>query len=154
MSYWNYSACEGADVQHPAPGAENKPSFTAVVGSVDQLVSKYVATSALQVGRQELIDDLQSMTKVCNQCLYFTVIVFRVYLFARKSFPNIWGTGKQERKQIIPLLRNSFSTEVQWLAYIHDVWSHSSQIRWCIWGSVCPSAWQRWVTMSFVNFPL
>lgn len=100
-------------MQHPAPGAENKPSFTAVVGSVDQLVSKYVATSALQVGRQELIDDLQSMTKVCNLCLYFTVIVFRVDLFTRKSFPNIWGTGKQERKQIIPLLRNSFSTEVQ-----------------------------------------
>lgn len=57
---------KGADVQHPAPGAEGKPSFTAVVGSVDQLASKYVATSALQVGRQELIDDLQSMCKVCN----------------------------------------------------------------------------------------
>ncbi|KAJ3565826.1 hypothetical protein NP233_g7393 [Leucocoprinus birnbaumii] len=53
----------GADVQHPAPGAENRPSFTAVVGSVDSMASKYVATSNLQVGRQELIDDLQAMTK-------------------------------------------------------------------------------------------
>ncbi|KAF9441655.1 Piwi-domain-containing protein [Macrolepiota fuliginosa MF-IS2] len=53
----------GADVQHPAPGAEGRPSFTAVVGSVDALASKYVATSALQVGRQELIDDLKAMCK-------------------------------------------------------------------------------------------
>lgn len=66
IHYQGYSACQGADVQHPAPGTENRPSFTAVVGSVDQLVSKYVATSALQVGRQELIDDLKSMTKVRN----------------------------------------------------------------------------------------
>lgn len=68
IRYQDCSVCQGADVQHPPPGAENKPSFTAVVGSVDQLVSKYVATSALQVGRQELIDDLKSMTKVGNEC--------------------------------------------------------------------------------------
>jgi hypothetical protein len=66
----NYSS-KGADVQHPAPGAEGRPSFTAVVGSVDQMASKYVAASNLQVGRQELIADLQSMVKVR---VYFVLV--------------------------------------------------------------------------------
>ncbi|XP_006458774.1 argonaute-like protein [Agaricus bisporus var. bisporus H97] len=59
----NATIIMGADVQHPAPGAEGRPSFTAVVGSVDQMASKYVAANALQVGRQELIDDLKTMVK-------------------------------------------------------------------------------------------
>lgn len=53
----------GADVIHPAPGTEGRPSFTALVASVDTTVSKYVAMSRVQTGRQEMIDDLEDMCK-------------------------------------------------------------------------------------------
>ncbi|PPQ91938.1 hypothetical protein CVT25_000981 [Psilocybe cyanescens] len=53
----------GADVIHPAPGSTDRPSFTALVGSVDSNSAKYVATTRVQTGRQEIIDDLQAMVK-------------------------------------------------------------------------------------------
>ncbi|KDR82147.1 hypothetical protein GALMADRAFT_222027 [Galerina marginata CBS 339.88] len=53
----------GADVIHPAPGATDRPSFTAVVGSVDSHSAKYVTTSRAQTGRQEIINDLKDMCK-------------------------------------------------------------------------------------------
>ncbi|KAG9005746.1 hypothetical protein FRB94_001312 [Tulasnella sp. JGI-2019a] len=52
----------GADAIHPAPGAEGRPSYTAVVGSVDTLCSKYVATCHAQTSGQEIIDDMEQMT--------------------------------------------------------------------------------------------
>jgi eukaryotic translation initiation factor 2C len=51
----------GADVIHPPPGATDRPSFTAVVGSVDSNAAKYVATTRVQTGRQEIINDLKEM---------------------------------------------------------------------------------------------
>ena len=33
----------GADVVHPGPGSLDKPSYTALVGSVDSATSKYMA---------------------------------------------------------------------------------------------------------------
>lgn len=33
----------GADVIHPAPGSDGRPSFTALVGNVDSDTAKYVA---------------------------------------------------------------------------------------------------------------
>ncbi|KAF8165769.1 argonaute-like protein [Crassisporium funariophilum] len=51
----------GADVIHPAPGAEGRPSFTCLVSSVDSTTAKYVAISRVQTGRQEIIDDLEEM---------------------------------------------------------------------------------------------
>lgn len=53
----------GADVIHPAPGAEGRPSFTSLVSSVDQYTAKYLAISKVQTGRQERIEDLQEMVK-------------------------------------------------------------------------------------------
>ncbi|KAF7314910.1 Argonaute-like protein [Mycena indigotica] len=53
----------GADVMHPPPGALDRPSFAAVVSSVDTNSAKYVATMGIQPGRQELIQSLGSMTK-------------------------------------------------------------------------------------------
>ncbi|KAJ7878523.1 argonaute-like protein [Mycena olivaceomarginata] len=53
----------GADVMHPAPGATGRPSFAAVVSSVDSNAAKYVATQRVQTSRQELITDLKDMTK-------------------------------------------------------------------------------------------
>lgn len=95
----------GADVAHPAPGSTGRPSFTALVGSLDSNASKYVATSRAQTSRQEMIDDLQSMTEVryslvfgCTQSL--TSIhrqhVLKMYYQYRKDEEkkkeNIWPT--------------------------------------------------------------
>ncbi|KAF7433014.1 hypothetical protein PC9H_004959 [Pleurotus ostreatus] len=53
----------GADVIHPAPGSEGRPSFTSLVGSVDSNAAKYVADTRVQAGRTEMIEDLQAMVK-------------------------------------------------------------------------------------------
>ncbi|KAF9460917.1 argonaute-like protein [Collybia nuda] len=53
----------GADVIHPAPGSQDRPSFTAVVANVDSDTAKYIATTRVQTSRQEMIDDLQEMCK-------------------------------------------------------------------------------------------
>ncbi|KAJ7641742.1 argonaute-like protein [Roridomyces roridus] len=53
----------GADVVHPAPGSDGRPSFTSLVGSVDSNISKYVATSRVQTSRAEMIEDLKPMTE-------------------------------------------------------------------------------------------
>ncbi|KAK0224342.1 argonaute-like protein, partial [Armillaria fumosa] len=53
----------GADVMHPPPGANDRPSFTAVVGSVDPHTARYIAKMQVQKGRQEIIGDFQSMCK-------------------------------------------------------------------------------------------
>jgi eukaryotic translation initiation factor 2C len=57
----NPTVVMGADVIHPAPGSEGRPSFTAVVGNVDSHTAKYIATTCVQTSRQEMIDDLKSM---------------------------------------------------------------------------------------------
>lgn len=54
----------GADVIHPAPGSDGRPSFTALVGNVDSNSAKYVATSRVQGSRVEIIQDLAEMAKV------------------------------------------------------------------------------------------
>ncbi|KAJ6498441.1 argonaute-like protein [Mycena vitilis] len=59
----NPTVVMGADVMHPAPGSTGRPSFAALVSSVDSNAAKYVATQRCQLGRQELISDLQEMTK-------------------------------------------------------------------------------------------
>ncbi|KNZ81482.1 Protein argonaute-2 [Termitomyces sp. J132] len=53
----------GADVIHPAPGSDGRPSFTALVANVDSDTAKYIACSRVQTSRQEMIDDLEDMSK-------------------------------------------------------------------------------------------
>ncbi|KAI4518653.1 Piwi-domain-containing protein [Schizophyllum commune Loenen D] len=53
----------GADVIHPSPGSVGRPSFTAMVGSMDRHAAKYRATSRAQTSRQEIIDDFENMAK-------------------------------------------------------------------------------------------
>jgi len=53
----------GADVIHPAPGSDGRPSFTSLVGNVDSDTAKYVADSRVQTSRQEMIADLCEMSK-------------------------------------------------------------------------------------------
>lgn len=56
----------GADVIHPAPGSDGRPSFTALVANVDSDTAKYIADSRVQTSRQEMIEDLQAMSKVSS----------------------------------------------------------------------------------------
>lgn len=57
----------GADVIHPSPGVENKPSFTSMVANIDPMFSRYVAISKVQKSRQEIIDDAEEMVKVSRR---------------------------------------------------------------------------------------
>lgn len=54
----------GADVIHPAPGSEGRPSFTSLVANVDSDTAKYVAATRVQTSRQEMIEDLEAMAFV------------------------------------------------------------------------------------------
>ncbi|KAJ7481095.1 argonaute-like protein [Mycena galericulata] len=53
----------GADVIHPAPGSDGRPSFTSLVANVDSNTARYIATSCVQTSRVEIIEDLESMSK-------------------------------------------------------------------------------------------
>ena len=58
-----YISSSGADVMHAPPGV-NRPSYSAIIGSVDSHTAKYVATSRAQTGRREIINDMQEMCQV------------------------------------------------------------------------------------------
>ncbi|KAF7351067.1 Argonaute-like protein [Mycena sanguinolenta] len=55
----------GADLIHPAPGSDGRPSFAALVGNVDSDTAKYIAASRVQTSRQEMIEELESMSEHC-----------------------------------------------------------------------------------------
>ncbi|KAF7342176.1 Protein argonaute-2 [Mycena venus] len=59
----NPTVVMGADVMHPGAGTNGRPSYAAVVSSVDSNAAKYVAVQRVQASRQELISDLMEMTK-------------------------------------------------------------------------------------------
>jgi len=74
----------GADVVHPAPNSEGRPSFTSVVGNVDTTASKYIATTRVQTSRQEMIDDLDDM---CQHILRMYG-KYRVNVEKKSAFPK------------------------------------------------------------------
>ncbi|THH15391.1 hypothetical protein EW146_g5073 [Bondarzewia mesenterica] len=54
----------GVDAMHPPPGsAEGRPSYAALVSSVDSNTSKYIATIRAQKSREDIIEDLQNMVQ-------------------------------------------------------------------------------------------
>lgn len=54
----------GADVIHPAAHSEGRPSFTALVANIDSDTALYAADCRVQASRQEMIEDLEEMSKV------------------------------------------------------------------------------------------
>jgi len=57
----------GADVMHPAPGSDDRPSYTSLVGSIDTSGVRYVSTMEVQTSRKEIIEAMESMSTVCLQ---------------------------------------------------------------------------------------
>jgi eukaryotic translation initiation factor 2C len=68
----------GADVMHPAPGSMDRPSFTALVGSIDNSAVRYVSTMDVQTSRKEIIEAMESM------CIY----VLNQFKGATGKFPK------------------------------------------------------------------
>jgi len=62
----NVYLTSGADTIHPAPGADGaeRPSFTALVCSINVGATKFIAREAVQQGRVEIIQDLKAMAIV------------------------------------------------------------------------------------------
>ncbi|RUS16005.1 Piwi domain-containing protein [Endogone sp. FLAS-F59071] len=60
----------GADVTHPGPGEERKPSIAALCASLDAKASRYCATIRLQKPRTEVINDLEGMVKLLMKNFY------------------------------------------------------------------------------------
>lgn len=51
----------GADLSHPGPGADDAPSITACIGSIDFSACRFASSVRVQKGREALILDLQGM---------------------------------------------------------------------------------------------
>jgi eukaryotic translation initiation factor 2C len=62
----------GADVSHPGPGSL-LPSVAALVASMDQYASRYVASIRVQASRVEMIEDLTNMFDVSILFLIFNL---------------------------------------------------------------------------------
>ncbi|KAG9103625.1 hypothetical protein FRC06_009399, partial [Ceratobasidium sp. 370] len=71
----------GADVSHPAGHTEGRPSFAALVGSVDSKASKYVATHRVQRSRVEGIIDFEEMA-------VYIIKMFQTYQQAQEKKVN------------------------------------------------------------------
>jgi eukaryotic translation initiation factor 2C len=91
----------GADVMHAPPGV-NRPSYSAIIGSVDSHTAKYVATSRAQTGRREIINDMQEMCQaILSQYRDYQVNVEKkVFGLSRLIFYRD-GVSEAEFKQVL-----------------------------------------------------
>ncbi|KAF9480194.1 argonaute-like protein [Pholiota conissans] len=102
----------GADVMHPAPGADGRPSFASLVSSVDINTAKYIAINSVQAGRQEIIDDLESMvTRALDKWLGYSSFAEKGRLppariiFYRDGVSE--GQFAHVLEQELPMIRNA-----------------------------------------------
>ncbi|KZT55686.1 Piwi-domain-containing protein [Calocera cornea HHB12733] len=93
----------GADSIHPSPGSDMRPTFTAVVSSVDTNVSKYYAQMRPQDSRQEIIGDLAKYTKIAIDC--FTTYRSKVEALTNKPARLIYFRDGASEGQFEELLR-------------------------------------------------
>jgi len=111
----NPTVVMGADVIHPAPGSDGRPSFTALVANVDSDTAKYVADSRVQTSRQEMIEELDAMSEhVLSMYIRYRELAERKgagnaapkrIIFYRDGVSE--GQFKQVLEQELPLLRKS-----------------------------------------------
>ncbi|KAG0302521.1 hypothetical protein BGZ98_007426 [Dissophora globulifera] len=62
----------GADVSHPPPGDDVRPSIASLVGSMDAHASRYAASVRVQAARTETVADLSDMAKELLKAFYQT----------------------------------------------------------------------------------
>ncbi|OCH93381.1 Piwi-domain-containing protein [Obba rivulosa] len=76
----------GADIGHPSPGVRDRPSVSAVVGSMDRYLTTYTYSAKAQAPNQEFIDQLDVMmeqlirdfhSNPANNCWPQRIIFFR-----------------------------------------------------------------------------
>ena len=56
----------GADIMDPPAKIMNLPSYASLVSSVDSNAAKYIASIQIQPTRQQMIDKMYDMSKVCT----------------------------------------------------------------------------------------
>jgi hypothetical protein len=74
----------GADVSHPPPGNQTKPSLATLTASIDKYATKYVAAAANQKNREEMTTNLSSMAEFCVQAY----IRYHEHEYGRKMMPK------------------------------------------------------------------
>ncbi|KAJ6536633.1 Piwi domain-containing protein [Mycena sp. CBHHK59/15] len=89
---------------HPAPGSDGRPSFTALVANVDSDTAKYIAASRVQTSRQEMIEELQSMSKMAEKKAKGASAPKRI-IFYRDGVSE--GQFKQVLEQELPLIKKA-----------------------------------------------
>jgi uncharacterized UBP type Zn finger protein len=89
----------GADITHPPSGSLRDPSFTSVVGSVDNHGVRYVSRIEVQAFRA-YIENMEAMCVVCvrarcgkrcenhDELKYTCQHVFKQYIDATKKLPK------------------------------------------------------------------
>jgi len=96
----------GADVMHPAPGSDDRPSYTSLVGSIDTSGVRYVSTMEVQTSRNEIIEAMESMcTYVLKQYKGATGKYPKRILFYRDGVSEGQFSIVLERE--LPLIRNA-----------------------------------------------
>jgi eukaryotic translation initiation factor 2C len=104
----------GCDTMHPAPGSEGRPSFASLVANVDSEGAKYIATSSVQEGRVEMVENLKSMTELMiNKFIDYRTHVEKRQtnrapkriLFFRDGVSE--GQFKQVLEQELPLIKEA-----------------------------------------------
>ncbi|GLB33868.1 putative argonaute family protein [Lyophyllum shimeji] len=109
----------GADVIHPAPGSDGRPSFTALVANVDSDTAKYIACCRVQTSRQEMIEDLEEMSNhvLTKYVGYRTAVEKKAgaaaapkrIIFYRDGVSE--GQFKQVLEQELPALKRACETQ-------------------------------------------
>ncbi|KAJ7904584.1 argonaute-like protein [Mycena olivaceomarginata] len=104
-----------ADVIHPAPGSDGRPSFTALVANVDSDTAKYIAASRVQTSRVEMIEELEAMSHHClTMYMRYREVVEKKaagttapkrMIFYRDGVSE--GQFKQVLEQELPLIKNA-----------------------------------------------
>ncbi|KAI0747992.1 Piwi domain-containing protein [Daedaleopsis nitida] len=100
----------GADVGHPGPGSNNRPSVTGLVATVDPDVSIITSAASVQRPRLEIIQDLQPMiavsTNMTSDGYARNPLPPRNILFYRDGVSE--GEYAQVVEQEIPLIKDAF----------------------------------------------
>lgn len=102
-----------ADVIHPAPGAEGRPSFTALVANVDSDTAKYVADCRVQTSRKELIEDLESMSQVSTPSVICGADAGSDAYWCSECSRCTWIIARRRRRSLIQCRLASSSTGVR-----------------------------------------